>query len=163
MGPSGCGKSTLGQSLAAALGWRFVEGDTLHPASNVAKMSAGIPLDDVDRRPFLQRVGEVCASEGAAGVVISCSALKRSHRDLIRSRAGQVSVIFVLPVLDRDTLMMRLMQRKHHFMPAALLDSQLAALEPPGPDERAILIDGAAVTADQARQTLAAISRLESP
>jgi len=158
MGPSGCGKSTLAQSLAGALGCRFVEGDALHPPGNVAKMSAGIALDDADREPFLERVGEVCASQGPAGVVVSCSALKRRYRDLIRSRAGQVPVMFVLPLLDRETLMKRLTQRKHHFMPPALLDSQLAALEPPGPDERAILVDGTAATADQTGQTLAAMA-----
>jgi gluconokinase len=152
MGVSGAGKSTLGRALAEELNYAFVEGDTLHPASNIKKMAAGIPLNDVDRRPFLERVAEVCHEQEAAGVVVSCSALTRTYRDLIRSRSR--SVVFVLPMVDREKLQRRLVQRQHHFMPASLLESQLASLEIPSSDERAVLIDGAAETAAQVAETL---------
>ena len=155
MGVSGCGKSTLGRALATALGWRFVEGDTLHPPANVAKMAAGVPLDDEDRRPFLTRVAQAITAEQPLGVVVSCSALRRSYRDLIRASTGEVT--FVLPLLDRDVLLARLALRHDHFMPASLLESQLAALELPGPEERAIVVDGTDTTAAQVAQVLAAL------
>src|SRR5262249_31399900 len=139
-GVSGCGKSTLGRELAPALGVAFIEGDTLHPAANIAKMQAGVPLNDRDRQPFLENVADaIVASRG--GVVVSCSALKRSYRDLIRAQAG--SVTFVWQKVERAELAARLKRRRGHYMPASLLDSQLAALEPPGEDERAIVVDGA--------------------
>ena len=155
MGVSGCGKSTLGNALAARLGWRFVEGDTLHPAANIAKMAAGVPLDDEDRWPFLERVARVCAVVGQAGIVVSCSALKRRYRDLIRGRAA--GVIFVLPLLDGERLLQRLKGRGDHFMPVALLDSQLATLEVPDPDERAIVVDGSASLEEQVERTVTAL------
>ena len=155
MGVSGCGKSTLGGALARALGWRFVEGDTLHPAANVAKMRAGIPLDDGDRQPFLEGVARAIVAAEGRGVVVSCSALKRAYRDLIRARAGAVT--FVLPKAGREVLAARLRQRSDHFMPAALLDSQLASLEPPAADEDVIVVDGAAATAYQVTDVLAAL------
>ena len=155
MGVSGCGKTTLGRELATALGVPFVEGDTLHPQANVAKMRAGIPLDDRDREPFLARVADALVAAGPRGAVISCSALKRSYRDLIRARAGAVT--FVWPRLERAALAARLKQRRDHYMPASLLDSQLAALEPPAEDEHAIVVDGAEPTAAQAAHALAAL------
>jgi gluconokinase len=155
MGVSGCGKSTLGRALAAELGSRFIEGDALHPPANVAKMAAGIPLDDDDRRPFLEAVAAVLVAERHNGVVAACSALKRSYRDLIRARAGKVT--FVLPLLARDELLARLTQRRDHYMPAALLDSQLATLERPGLGEWAIFVDGATTTTAQVAQVLAAL------
>jgi gluconokinase len=154
MGVTGSGKSTLGEALAQALGWRFVEGDTLHPAANIAKMSAGVPLNDGDRRPFLDNVAQAIAAARDYGVVVSCSALKRDYRDRIRS--GDLRVIFVLPVLTKAALQRRLAGRTGHFMPASLLDSQLADLQPPQPDELAIQIEGDAATDAQVRQTLAA-------
>ena len=138
MGVSGAGKTALAGALASALGWRFVEGDALHPPSNVAKMSAAVPLTDEDRVPFLEAVAS--ALETGEGVVASCSALKRSYRDLIRARAG--AVWFVLPVVDRSQLDERMRLRSGHFMPPALLASQLATLEQPGEGEDAIVIDG---------------------
>jgi len=155
MGVSGCGKSTLGRELAAALRVPFVEGDTLHSEANVAKMRAGIALDDSDREPFLMRVADALVAAGPRGAVVSCSALKRSYRDLLRARAGAVT--FVWPRLERAALAARLAQRHDHYMPASLLDSQLATLEPPAEDERAIVIDGAEPTASQLAQTLAAL------
>jgi len=155
MGASGCGKSTLGRALADALGSPFVEGDTLHPAANTARMAAGVPLNDADRRPFLEHVAGVIAARGCAGIVVSCSALKRSYRDLIRAQAGKVT--FVLPEVPREVLFSRLARRRNHFMPASLLDSQLATLERPEPSEQAISLDGTATTDAQVAQVLAAL------
>jgi gluconokinase len=154
MGVTGSGKSTLGQALAQALGWRFVEGDSLHPAANIAKMAAGMALNDADRRPFLDNVAQAIAAASAHGVVVSCSALKRSYRD--RIRMGDPRVVFVLPVMTRAALQARLTGRTGHFMPASLLDSQLADLQPPQPDELSIQVEGEAGTDEQVRQTLAA-------
>lgn len=154
MGVSGCGKTTLGNALAHELGCPFVEGDTLHTSASLAKMSSGIPLDDADRRPFLERVALACAEGRQSGVVVSCSALKRSYRDLIRMQAPGVT--FVLPLLDRDRLLARI-EHRQHFMPASLLESQLAALELPGPDERVIIIDGAAALPEQIARAMAAL------
>src|SRR5687768_17021020 len=121
MGVSASGKTTLGEALAAALAWRFVEGDALHPPENIARMAAGIALDDEARRPFLEAVADLIAAERRHGVVVTCSALKHSYRDLIRARAGDVT--FVLPLVPRDVLAARLARRLGHFMPASLLDS----------------------------------------
>jgi gluconokinase len=161
MGVSGSGKSTLGRALAETLGWRFVDGDTLHPPENVAKMAAGIPLDDADRRPFLERVAQAVSGNRRSGVVVACSALRRSYRDFIRVRAGDV--MFVLPVLDREILAARLAQRPDHFMPASLLESQLGLLELPGADEQSILLDGNEPTPLQVRQALAAMQARAAP
>ncbi len=155
MGVSGSGKTTLGRALAERLGWHFVDGDTLHPAENVAKMAAGIALDDEDRRPFLERVAQAITGQEPAGIVVACSALRRSYRDFIRARAGEVR--FVLPVLQREVLVARLAQRSDHFMPASLLDSQLELLEIPGADEQAILVDGNVPTQAQVGQAMAAL------
>ena len=140
MGVTGSGKSTLGSTLARALGWQFVEGDTLHPAANIKKMAAGIPLDDQDRVPFLDNVAKALAESRPHGIVVSCSALKRSYRD--RIRAGEPHALFVLPVLTRAQLEARLRVPAGHFMPASLLDSQLATLEPPSADELSLRIPG---------------------
>ena len=148
MGVSGCGKSTLAAALAQDLAWTFVEGDLLHPPENVRKMAAGIPLTDEDRRPFLLSVAEALAAN-PAGAVASCSALKRSYRNLIRAHVGDL--LFVLPTLSRDELAARLANRPGHFMPAALLDSQIATLELPDHDEPALLIDGLLLRHEQVR------------
>ncbi|MEP6883227.1 MAG: gluconokinase [Gammaproteobacteria bacterium] len=162
MGVSGCGKSTLGRALAAALDWRFVEGDALHPPANIVKMAAGIPLQDEDRWPFLEHVAQAIIAGRPSGMVVSCSALKRSYRDFLRERVGKVT--FLLPVTDRERLVARLAQRPHHFMPVSLLDSQLATLESPAADEAAILVDGAAATDAQVAYVLAALrSRGSAP
>jgi gluconokinase len=156
MGVSGAGKSTLARALAQALQWKFIEGDDLHPAANVAKMSAGIPLTDEDRRPFLRAVADAIAQNRAVGVVVSCSALKRAYRDSIRERAAG-PVIFVLPNLTRAQLVARLEQRTGHFMPVSLLDSQLATLEPPAADENAVVVDGTLDRRAQLAQVRAAL------
>ena len=153
MGVSGCGKSTFGQALAAALGVAFSDGDDLHPAENIAKMAAGQPLDDEDRAPWLARVGAQLADE--AGRVVACSALKRAYRDTIRSHAP--NVVFVHLHGARALLQARMTTRPGHFMPARLLDSQLATLELPAVDERAIRVDIALPPEAQLGEVLAAL------
>jgi gluconokinase len=157
MGVAGCGKSTLAQALAQHLGWIFVEGDLCHPPENVARMTAGIPLDDAARQPFLRNVA--AALTGAkGGAVASCSALKRCYRDLIRQHVGDI--LFALPHLSRSDLERRMGQRPGHFMPTSLLDSQLATLELPDADERALILDGTLPVAEQIRQIEAALHHL---
>ncbi|MEI6098533.1 MAG: gluconokinase [Alphaproteobacteria bacterium] len=137
MGVSGCGKSRIGQDFANATGARFVDGDALHPPENIAKMRRGQPLDDLDRAPWLDRVG---ATLREPDTVVACSALKRRYRDRIRAGAG-APVMFLYLRGRRDTLLHRMTLRPGHFMPVSLLDSQLATLEEPGPDEPHLLAD----------------------
>jgi len=145
MGVSGSGKSTLGALLAGKLDCPFLEGDHFHDARAVAKMSAGQPLDDDDRWPWLDRlglaVGETLASRGR--VVAACSALRRSYRERLRRAIG-VPTRFVLLDAGHDELLRRLTLRSGHYMPASLLDSQLATLERPGADEAVFTLDAAA-------------------
>ncbi len=138
MGVSGSGKTTVGEALAVALGVPFVDGDSLHPKANVAKMAAGIPLDDADRVPWLDAIGLVLAR---GSVVVACSALKRAYRDRLRAAAPTLELVYL--EVDRDTLLERMTHRVH-FMPASLLDSQLATLEPPTADEKPLIVDTAA-------------------
>ena len=146
MGVSGCGKSSVGIALAEALGARFIDGDDLHPEANKAKMSAGIPLDDSDRWPWLDLVSKALAEEvvetsggSFSGTVVACSALKRAYRE--RILAGAPNTYFVHLDGSREILEQRLGARSGHFMPASLLDSQLATLEPLGSDEPGVVID----------------------
>ncbi len=138
MGVASCGKTTIGESLAKELQIPFIEGDRLHGPDNVAKMSAGIPLTDADRWPWLARVGKALQGEG--GKIASCSALKKTYRAAI-SAAAKRPVIFVHLHGDLDVLRQRIQARQGHFMPPALLDSQLATLERPDHTECAITID----------------------
>jgi gluconokinase len=132
MGVSGCGKSTVGAALGAALSIPYRDGDDLHPAANVEKMRAGVPLSDEDRWPWLDRVAEVLRED--APVIVGCSALRRVYRDRIRASGGG-PVQFVHLVGSRDVIAARMAARTGHYMPTTLLDSQFATLEPPGPDE----------------------------
>jgi gluconokinase len=132
MGVSGCGKSSVGEGLAAALNIPWQDGDDLHPPASVEKMRAGVALTDEDRWPWLDRVSAVLADR--APVIVGCSALRRAYRDRIRAGAGG-PVTFVHLAGSRDLIAARLAARRGHYMPASLLDSQFAALEPPGPDE----------------------------
>ena len=138
MGVSGSGKSTVGELLASELAVPFADADDLHPEANVRKMAAGHPLDDDDRWPWLQRVGETLAKADGTGLVIACSALKRSYREAIL--AAEPRTRFVLLHGPRELLEQRMTRRHGHFMPAALLDSQLATLEPLEPDEPGITL-----------------------
>ncbi len=139
MGVSGCGKSSVGAAVAERLGIGYIDGDDLHPSENVEKMSRGEPLTDADRAPWLVRVGQRLA-EIDGPVVIGCSALKRAYRDTIRDNAAE-SLCFLHLEGSKETLAERMANRSGHFMPASLLESQLATLEPPGPDETAITAD----------------------
>ena len=135
MGVCGCGKSTVGQQLAAALGVEFAEGDQFHPPDNVARMAAGTPLTDADRQGWLATLADklAAAHRDGQGLVLSCSALKRSYRDVLRR--GAPGLRFVHLTGNRELLSERMNHRPGHYMPASLLDSQLAILEPPGADE----------------------------
>jgi gluconokinase len=156
MGVSGAGKSTLGRALADELGWPFVEGDSLHPPENVAKMAAGIALNDADRVPFLENVAQAIVTARESGVVASCSALKRQYRDFLRARARDL--VFVLPSVPPDVLRDRLAQRREHFMPLSLLESQLATFENPDPrEESVIVVDGVASVATQVAAVMKAL------
>jgi gluconokinase len=143
MGVSGSGKTTLGMRLAKRLHTPFIEGDELHPTANVEKMRAGIPLSDADRWPWLDALA--CAYAAATVsqplAVGSCSALRRAYRDRLREGIP-VPVRFIFLELGRADLERRLLHRPGHYMPVALLDSQLAALERPGVDEGALALDG---------------------
>jgi gluconokinase len=158
MGVSGAGKSTVAAELVARLGWDFAEGDEFHPPENVEKMRAGIPLDDEDRWPWLRRLGDWIGEHEAAGrnAVVTCSALKRAYRDLLRD--GHPSVWFAhvraAPELIRD----RVDQRTGHYMPPSLLGSQLSTLEPLQPDEPGAMASGVAPPAGVADEILTALS-----
>lgn len=145
MGVSGCGKSTLGALLAGALDCPFLEGDDFHDARSVAKMRAGQPLVDEDRWPWLDRlgaaIGETLATHG--GVVAACSALKRGYRERLRT-AIAAPARFILLDAQPEELLRRLSQRAGHYMPASLLESQLATLERPDTDEGVLIVDAAA-------------------
>jgi len=142
MGVSGCGKTTIGGLVAHELGVPFLDGDSLHPMENVAKMAAGTPLTDEDRWPWLATVGAELAQAGADGLVLACSALRRSYRDAIRKQAPDT--VFLHLHGSKEVLRQRLEGRSGHFMPPALLDSQLATLEPLRADERGVVVDIAA-------------------
>jgi gluconokinase len=160
MGVSGSGKSTVGGALAARLHVPFIEADDLHPKSNREKMSAGIPLTDDDRWPWLEAVGarmEEVRLEGH-GVVATCSALKRVYRDRLRSKVTG-PLVFVLLDSPKAVIAGRMGRRKGHFMPPALLDSQLATLEKPLPDEPAMLVvDGTRPVAELVEAVAAALA-----
>ncbi len=142
MGVSGSGKSLIGARLAQELHVEFVEGDDLHPPDNVRRMAAGIPLTDNDRKGWLMAIAARLreAKRAGVGLVASCSALKRRYRDLLRS-SGDARVQFVYLAGTRALLAERMANRRGHFMPPALLETQLDALEEPAPDERAWLCD----------------------
>jgi gluconokinase len=139
MGVSGCGKSSVGAALADRLTGVYIDGDDLHPAANIAKMGAGVPLTDADRWPWLDRVGE-CLARAEVTALIGCSALKRAYRDRIRA-AVEGPVRFIHLAGKKEIIAARLHARQGHFMPVALLESQFTALEPPAGDEQAITVD----------------------
>jgi gluconokinase len=156
MGVTGTGKSTIAGILAGQLGWDFAEGDDLHPAANVAKMSAGTPLTDEDRWPWLDRVAAWIQDRTATGVpgIITCSALKRIYRDRL---AGN-NVVFAHLTASKDRIGQRLTARMDHFMPVTLLDSQIATLEPPEADESAVSVQVGSAPSEVAGEIIRRLS-----
>ena len=154
MGVSGCGKSTVGHLLAGRLAVPFVEGDDLHSAANVAKMAAGQPLTDEDRAGWLQALSERLHQSVAndQGLVVACSALKKTYRDVLRQ--GARDVLFVHLQGSPEELTRRLTQRTSHYMPATLLQSQLAILEPPQSPEMAMTLDMLLPAEQQCKQVM---------
>jgi gluconokinase len=152
-GVSGSGKTTVGAMLAARLRWRFADADAFHPAASVAKMRAGISLTDDDRWPWLRAIAAWMDERIAAGepAVITCSALKRSYRDLLLDRRPEAEMVFL--AVDRQLIARRLAARHGHFFPEKLLGTQFDALEPPQPGERVLTV----VPADDPADTVASI------
>ncbi|MFC7306858.1 gluconokinase [Streptomyces monticola] len=139
MGVTGTGKSTVGELIAAGLAVPYAEADDFHPQANVEKMRSGTPLDDEDRRPWLDAIGRWAKERTGLGGVVSCSALKRAYRD--RLRAAAPGLVFVHLHGSRALITERQSARKGHFMPSSLIDSQFATLEPLAPDERGFVVD----------------------
>jgi gluconokinase len=139
MGVAGSGKSSVGAALGSAMGAPYIDGDDLHSAENIARMTAGIALTDDDRWPWLTKIGETLAGHPGT-ILVGCSALRRTYRDLIRKTSG-APVTFIHCAGSRTLIAERMAKRPGHFMPTSLLDSQFAALEPPGTDEDAITLD----------------------
>ncbi len=141
MGVAGCGKTVVGEALATKLGCHFIEGDRLHPPENVARMAGGQPLTDSHREGWLDAVGESIAMAVADGsaAVAACSALKRIYRDRLRDKCR--GIVFIYLDVDKATAQRRVSRRKGHFMPASLVESQFADLEPPSADEAALTLN----------------------
>lgn len=158
MGVTGTGKSSIGRALADALDWVFIEGDAVHPAANIAKMRAGIPLTDEDRIPWLEALGWLTAQRDAEGrsTVVASSALRRMYRDLLRGAVPDGPTFFVHLVAPSSVLLGR-MRARDHFMPPALLDSQFDALEPLSGDEDGVMIDVDRPPADVLGEALATV------
>ena len=159
MGVTGVGKSTVAEALAARLGWPFQEGDALHPASNIDKMRAGVPLNDADRAPWLNAVRHWIDTQldaGEAGLV-TCSALKHAYRDGLVGGRETVRLLYLHA--NRAVLKARLAHRTGHFMPPSLLESQLATLEEPSPDERPIVVQVHGLLPETVDASLAAIEQ----
>jgi gluconokinase len=143
MGVASSGKSSIGLALSLRCGIPFVEGDSLHPEANIARMSSGLPLDDAHRRDWLDRIAAVIAdAEPGAGLILTCSALKRGYRDRLASAGPRV--VFLNLSGSRTLIETRMAERKGHFMPLSLLDSQFTDFEPPAEDENVVTVDVAA-------------------
>jgi gluconokinase len=156
-GVSGSGKTTVGALLAGRLHWPFADADTFHPEANVAKMRAGIPLTDADRRPWLRAITTWMDERIAAGqsAVVTCSALRRAYRDQLLAERPAATMVFLQ--VAAEVLEQRLMTRHDHFFPEKLLDSQLAALEPPAPDERVPVVHAVGDPAQTAAKIIATL------
>ncbi|MFD9790750.1 gluconokinase [Streptomyces sp. NPDC059070] len=158
MGVAGTGKTTIGPLVAESLGVPYAEGDDFHPAANVAKMSAGVPLEDADRWPWLDAIGRWAHGRAGLGGVVSSSALKRAYRD--RLRAAAPGLVFLHLTGERELIERRMRERKGHFMPTALLDSQFATLQPLTPDEAGVAVDVAGTPEEITDRAVAALRRL---
>ena len=158
MGVSGSGKSTIAHMLADRLRWPFLEGDDLHPPSNVAKMAAGHPLTDEDRVPWLRAIAAWIDARLAAGEpgIISCSALKHAYRDILVGDRPHVRIVYLQG--DKALIARRLSDRKGHFMPPALLDSQFATLEEPTSDEHPLIVHIGDPTEKEVEDVIAALA-----
>ncbi|AXE84750.1 gluconokinase [Streptomyces olindensis] len=161
MGVAGTGKTTIGPLLAARLGVPYAEADDFHPPANIAKMSAGTPLTDEDRWPWLDAIGDWAHGRAGLGGVVSCSALKRSYRDRLRSAAP--GVVFVHLTGDRALIEDRMSHRQGHFMPTTLLDSQFATLQPLQADEAGVAVDVTGSPAEITERAVHALSSLPEP
>lgn len=159
MGVAGTGKTTIGPLLAARLGVPYAEGDDFHPPANIAKMSAGTPLDDADRWPWLDAIGAWAHERNGLGGVVSSSALKRSYRD--RLRAAAPGIVFVHLTGDRALIEDRMTHRQGHFMPTALLDSQFATLQPLQADEAGVAVDVSGTPEDITARAVTALDALD--
>lgn len=157
MGVSGSGKTTVAMGIAEAMGWEFAEGDDFHPKANVEKMASGHPLTDEDRWPWLETIGGWIEEreEAGASAVITCSALRRVYRDLLR--AGRPGVRFCHIKADEALIADRLEHREGHYMPPSLLPSQLATLEPLAPGEPGVTVSAAATVDDVIQRALEAL------
>ncbi len=157
MGVSGAGKSTVAGALNRHLHWPFQEGDDLHPAANVRKMHAGVPLTDADRSPWLLAIKAWIDARVAAGEpgLVTCSALKRAYRDMLIDHRAAVRPLYLKA--DEDVIRARIAQRTGHFMPASMLDSQLATLEAPAPDEHPIIVSVDGTLEETVRCSLVAL------
>ncbi|MEU5402466.1 gluconokinase [Streptomyces sp. NPDC005963] len=160
MGVAGTGKTTIGPLLADALGVPYAEGDDFHPAANIAKMSAGVPLDDADRWPWLDAIGTWSHGRAGLGGVVSSSALKRAYRD--RLRAAAPHAVFLHLTGDRTLIEQRMAERKGHFMPTRLLDSQFATLQALEGDERGVSVDVSGTPEDITARAVAELLRLDA-
>ncbi len=163
MGVSGVGKSIVAQGLAAATGWALAEGDAFHPAANVDKMRSGIPLDDEDRWPWLRALRDWIGAQESQGrsSIVTCSALKRSHRDVLRE--GNPSVRFFALVANEEHLTDRVEHRGGHYMPASVLGSQLDILEPLGADEPGVRVPAEDNTQKAIAAAIAALNLRRPP
>ena len=155
MGVAGAGKTTLARALAERLGWAFLDADALHPPANVEKMRAGIPLDDADRAPWLAAVAAWMDAEAGPSVV-ACSVLKRAYRAALTEGRPDARLVYI--DASPELVATRVAERADHYFPASLIASQFQSLEPPSPDERAIVVSMAASTEAQVAQVLARVS-----
>ena len=158
MGVSGSGKSVIGYELAKALGVGFAEGDSFHPPENISRMSAGMPLRDEDRWGWLDAIGIDIAKADAEGegLVVTCSALKRAYRDRLRRASRHLRFVYL--DISRDIAAERVAARKNHFMPASLVDSQFAALQPPTADEHVVALDASRPPDEIVAQAVSALA-----
>ena len=159
MGVSGSGKTAVGQVLAERLGFEFIEGDDYHPTANVEKMANGVPLTDEDRWPWLRVLADLVAAlhQRDTGTILACSALRRTYRNMLLAAVPPEESFVIQLDADEATLRFRLTERRGHYMPASLLESQLATLEPLEPDESGIVLDATRPEREVVAQALTAL------